>query len=229
MIKVKVSQNKPKILEFMTKKIEDKSDNGIVLALNFVFRMVIMYIIIKNIVTITNSLIDNGLLAFIVYTTLVIILYKCYRYLRDTHHISYLNNIVLLTSNRIVRLVDVIDVDKTLQNMEDNKLKYIYLNLNPRNIELFENDKYFKLLKENDKHYIAYQYLKSDKWSKDQYNDLVESLKSLHKQNEIAKYEKEIKKNSSKIKKYHRLYEQSNVDQSSETIKNLINTKNKLM
>lgn len=229
MIKVKVSQNKPKLLEVMTKQIKDKYDNDFMSTLNFIFRMVIMYIIIKNTIHITTSIIDNGLLSFIVFTTLVILEYKFYRYLRDTHHISYLNNIVLLSSNKIVRLVDVINVDKTLENMENNKLKYIYLDIDERNVELFRDDKYFKSLKKNDKYYVAYQYLKSDKWSRIQYNDLIESLKSLYKQNEIAKYEKAMKKNSSKIKQYHRLYERSNVDQSSETIKNLINTKNKLM
>lgn len=229
MIKVKVSKNKPKILESMTKQIKDNNDNDFISILYFIFRMVILYIIFKNTLYITTSIIDNGLLSFIVFIILVIFEYKFYRYLRDTHNISYLNNIVVLKSNKVVRLVDVIDIDKTIQNMENNTLKYIYLNIDKRDIEVFEDDKYFKSLKEHNKHYIAYQYLNSDKWSISQYNDLIESIEALYKQNEISQYEKTMAQNSSKIKQYHRLYERSNIDQESETIKNLINTKNKLM
>ena len=226
MISIKVSQNKQKMLEQITKPLVNKSD--IMMIISFLIRFFVMYNIIKITIMAVCKTFD-GFLGFGIFVLLIIFEFKIYRYLRHTHHISYLNDIVVLKSNKIVRLVDVIDVDKTIQNMENNKLKYVYLNIDRRDIEVFEKDKYFKSLKEYDKYYIAYQYLKSDKWSKEHFNDLVKSLESLSKQNEIAQYKKTMERNSSKIKKYHRLYERSNIDHTNETIKKLIDSKNKLM
>ena len=93
MISIKVSQNKPKMLEQITKPLVNKSD--MMMIISFLIRFFVMYNIIKITMIVVGKTFD-GFLGFVIFVLLIIFEFKIYRYLRHTHHISYLNDIVIL-------------------------------------------------------------------------------------------------------------------------------------
>lgn len=213
---LRIDKNKSEMLSILSKNLYgEKPFFGYNILWIMLFIMIFKVLAIPMVFT--NGFLIETLLMFIAFIATI----KISKYLRNVHSIDQLNKIVILKSGRIGRLYEFIDVELTAKHfVNQKKIKYIYFTFSENQIAAIGSDEGFSRLDNVHKYYIAYQYLNTNRKSKNGLIDILNTIDEIKLQENIAFAQKQYEKSQSKVSYYHEMYDLANKHKSkNDTIK----------